>query len=1115
MHEPLVSSQSRNLLSDLKDSCFQKSRNPNFTGRSAELDRLDAYFLNTRRTDRNCSLRMVVYGLGGIGVRDERQTLIVWFDASGTKNLVSQYQERAQLLRSFAAEDANVKKLVNIYGLPGKGTDLVKSWIAAHGDWILVMDNFDTISIDVDTFIPMSGRIRVIFTSRDRRAIGTAANHGFELKQPGLSEAELLFFRQRNTGRMILQEDLRQYPEYTAAKEIVKNLDGFPLALSQAAAYIRENDPFTCREYLELLTARQEDREILLRFKEVKPDYPESVMTTWEISLDYLKKNHPEAAELLQLLGFLAHSEIPEEILIQATEPTPWYFGTAKVHRRLTKMQCEELNCLKLKARFQLYLGRLASLSLVSKDGRHSISVHPLVHEWIQTRLKPEPRKAARFARLCGLIAYQAYPLHQHVPSSERQLSYQALMKLQRLDPHLLEVLGNLGRYEQHFGSIPLEVRTLLLARLLSMIVEKQMEWDKMLSSFVKTFSSGVFPPQDSLESVQSGIFETLRRFGSSRQCKRSVQIMRVVESSLASDFVIHKWTQAKRIYIVILTFLILRIIDISLQSPNDRPYSEQLDGNTNQRGSSLTSRLQEKSGLTADQIGHPEPSSEEEEMRLCTIAALSQLLSFLSIQGPNVPDEIPFLEIMVKSKLSTLMTFKQYWTPPRRFLIEGLSLDHFKHVGIRTTAAYFATCTRFHGLDLQGITSVILLSKEVFEKWCMQEEDRTVIDETSFSSYISSGFGRGHDLSTSSRSRGPKIDEEELEAMWNASLRCVDAVIEKLDATLCEATKKAAVDGLFSMMKAIEDLCGSLRRRCRLLVSRDLMDHLGSAKWRREIHKRYAKIYFTAGDYNLSLSSLQIVLEADAVLRQKKDAGFSPLKLFSSSKLDSNQAGKNCNAIPTIPNLFVGPCIEPGKVSTWNPGLRNHNHWMVPLTGGDIEPAKNRKSTPREFKPRYNILFPSIRDKHVVIMCHLWIECLVRLGRADMDQQGRWHEIRDQILVKQWEHETAKRVKSQVANILGLSSVDVKFMISSRTARDLGTLALVYELATASMSSAEQDDAIPSLEENDAGNNFFSSSVTVEHNSDYSGQSAMTFDLPQESPATGDDVFFMDLGID
>jgi hypothetical protein len=43
---------------------------------------------------------------------------------------------------------------MTIFGLPGKEIDLMKTWIDSHEDWLLVMDNFDTISVPVERFIP-------------------------------------------------------------------------------------------------------------------------------------------------------------------------------------------------------------------------------------------------------------------------------------------------------------------------------------------------------------------------------------------------------------------------------------------------------------------------------------------------------------------------------------------------------------------------------------------------------------------------------------------------------------------------------------------------------------------------------------------------------------------------------------------------------------------------------------------------------------------------------------------------------------------------------------------------------------------------------------------------
>jgi hypothetical protein len=122
--------------------------------------------------------------------------------------------------------------------------------MVTNEEWILVMDNFDTISIDTHPFTPSSRMGKVIFTSRDRRSIETVEGRGFELKKPSMLDAERQFLLHRHRIDFVPPEGLETLPEYHAVREIVRELHGFPLALSQAAAYIRENDPFTYAEYL-------------------------------------------------------------------------------------------------------------------------------------------------------------------------------------------------------------------------------------------------------------------------------------------------------------------------------------------------------------------------------------------------------------------------------------------------------------------------------------------------------------------------------------------------------------------------------------------------------------------------------------------------------------------------------------------------------------------------------------------------------------------------------------------------------------------------------------------------------------------------------------------------
>ncbi len=399
-------------------------------------------------------------------MRQKRNISIFWFTASAADKLESQYRERAKFLRDLGKKDDIVEQLILEWGTSGREVEFVKAWMLAQKEWILVMDNFDTISVEIQSFVPTSRDGKVIFTSRDRRAIETVKGHGFELTKPSTLDAELQFLRQVNSVDFEPPQELQSLPEYPAVKKIVSDLHSFPLALSQAAAYIRENDPLPYAKYLELLTARREDREELLRFKEATPEYPESVMTTWEISFDYVKCKRPEAAMLLQMLGFLAHSDIPAQLFEEATEDAPWSFGTYRGARRLDPGQREELDFLRNRARLHQHVGFLVSLSLISKDRNGYISVHPLVHEWIRARLRPYPEDAAKFVRLCSLVVYQAYPLPYVFFMGDSGIE-EGMMWLQILDSHLREVLWNFGQCEYH-GNAPAEVRILVIALFLS-----------------------------------------------------------------------------------------------------------------------------------------------------------------------------------------------------------------------------------------------------------------------------------------------------------------------------------------------------------------------------------------------------------------------------------------------------------------------------------------------------------------------------------------------------------------------------------------------------------------------------------------------------------------------
>lgn len=99
------------------------------------------------------------------------------------------------------------------------------------------------------------------------------------------------------------------------ARQIVRNLEYFPLAIEQAGAYISMLQ-------LDLTSYVEEYQRDRTRWKQVlarKPpgamsSYRESVFTTWEISYRVVEHRNPYAAHLLDLCGFFGAEDIPVDL---------------------------------------------------------------------------------------------------------------------------------------------------------------------------------------------------------------------------------------------------------------------------------------------------------------------------------------------------------------------------------------------------------------------------------------------------------------------------------------------------------------------------------------------------------------------------------------------------------------------------------------------------------------------------------------------------------------------------------------------------------------------------------------------------------------------------------
>ena len=165
---------------------------------------------------------------------------------------------------------------------------------ARPGDWLLIFDNAPALAMLRHT-LPPKGRGRVLITSQNPFWPG-----GQALEVPKLGQDVAAAFLQARTHSA----------DQDAALQLAGELDGLPLALDQATAYMQATG-HSIREYLGLF--RQRRAELLARGEPT--GYDKRVSTTW--ALAFAELDHAgRAAGLLRLAACYAAEDIPLRLLL-------------------------------------------------------------------------------------------------------------------------------------------------------------------------------------------------------------------------------------------------------------------------------------------------------------------------------------------------------------------------------------------------------------------------------------------------------------------------------------------------------------------------------------------------------------------------------------------------------------------------------------------------------------------------------------------------------------------------------------------------------------------------------------------------------------------------------
>lgn len=280
---------------------------PFFTDREAILTSLHSYFTSNAAFHQTCV--QALNGLAGIGKtqiaieyahlhKHEYQT-ILWLEAA-SRNLVNEkiisLAERLSLTKQDLTDEQH-------------SFSAFKSWLQQHDNWLLILDNLEDVAL-IDRFVPLESTGHVLLTT-----LAQATGHLRAIPVTEMTSSDSALFLLRR-AKLIEERTLPdKFPEadFFHATSIAQEVGGLSLALDQAGAYIEETGCSLAR-YLQLY---REQGEKLLAERGLAYVHSDSVMFTFSLNFEKVKRTYPDALKLLQLFAFLYPDTISAEMIEQ------------------------------------------------------------------------------------------------------------------------------------------------------------------------------------------------------------------------------------------------------------------------------------------------------------------------------------------------------------------------------------------------------------------------------------------------------------------------------------------------------------------------------------------------------------------------------------------------------------------------------------------------------------------------------------------------------------------------------------------------------------------------------------------------------------------------------
>jgi hypothetical protein len=250
-------------------------------------------------------------------IRSENpNTSIFWVDCSSRAAFQESYRALADVLELSRRHEPHIDLMV-----------LVRDWLQKEdvSPWLMVADNADKMDVmfidkenddepqvSLITYLPKSMNGKILVTSRSLDVAEKLVGHSRAIFQITImDEAQAL---------QLLKNKLEDEADEASPLELVIELGCIPLAVSQAAAYINRRSPrVTTKSYLNEFRKSEKRKDSLLRVDKGdlgrRHDVSNSVVVTWQVTFEQIKREHPSAANLLCLMSRFQAQNIPENML--------------------------------------------------------------------------------------------------------------------------------------------------------------------------------------------------------------------------------------------------------------------------------------------------------------------------------------------------------------------------------------------------------------------------------------------------------------------------------------------------------------------------------------------------------------------------------------------------------------------------------------------------------------------------------------------------------------------------------------------------------------------------------------------------------------------------------